>query len=90
MNLDSDQRQNIQAELDFSSAGPGEAQAAQGRGTESRSAAHDNKSPARTFVIRTLLGLNLSNRRVRTRTHGGVAGVGAYNRRPYADPGQEG
>ena len=29
--------------------------------------------------------LIFSNRRVRTRTHGGVAGVGGGNRRPYAD-----
>ena len=28
------------------------------------------------FVVRSVLGLTISNRRVRTRTHGGVAGVG--------------
>src|SRR5207247_10216854 len=30
----------------------------------------------------------ISERRVRTRTQGGVAGVGAYNHRPYADTWQ--
>jgi len=75
MDLKDDERQNVQRELDFSSAPPGEAQVAGGKETESLLAAHGNERPA---SIRCLRGAsdNFFNRRVRTRTHGGVAGVG--------------
>ncbi len=48
MDLKSDRRQNIQRELDFTSATPGEAQEARGKGTESLLAAHGYESPANT------------------------------------------
>ena len=48
MNLRSDQRQNIQGELDFSSPPAGEAREARREETESPSARHDPESPAST------------------------------------------
>src|ERR1022692_3380701 len=48
MNLRSDQRQNIQVELDFSSSPAGEACEAKREETESLSAMHDPESPAST------------------------------------------
>src|SRR5688572_6092495 len=48
MNLRSDKRQNIQGQLDFSSAGPGEAQETRGRESESPQATHEQESPAST------------------------------------------
>src|SRR5271157_5998081 len=48
MNLKSDQRQNIQIELDFSSSPAGEAREAKREETESLSAVHDPESPANT------------------------------------------
>jgi RNA-directed DNA polymerase len=48
MNLRSDKRPNIQAELDFSSAAPGEAQGPRGKEIESLPATHEHESPAST------------------------------------------
>ena len=48
MNLHSDKRQNIQRELDFSSAPTGETCEAGGRENESLGAIHAPESPART------------------------------------------
>jgi RNA-directed DNA polymerase len=48
MDLKSDQRQNIQGELDFSSLPAGEAREAGREETESLTANHDPESPAST------------------------------------------
>src|ERR1039458_3643683 len=48
MDLKSDQRQNIQGELDFSSLPAGEAREARREETESFAANHDPESPAST------------------------------------------
>ena len=48
MNLKDDRRQNIQLELDFSSAPTGETRPAGTEETESSSTAHQLESPART------------------------------------------
>jgi RNA-directed DNA polymerase len=48
MNLGSDQRQNVQGELDFSSPPAGEAREAKREETESPSAIHGPESPAST------------------------------------------
>ena len=48
MNLESDMRQNIQTELDFSSTSAGEAREAEREETESLSTARDPESPAST------------------------------------------
>src|SRR5439155_24452099 len=48
MNLRSDQRQNVQGELDFSSSPAGEAREVGREETESLSAVHEPGSPART------------------------------------------
>ena len=84
MDFNNDKRQNSR-DRGSPSAGRGEAQDGRGRETESLLAINEHESPANTdrmmeeiaaFVIRPVLGLTISNRRVRTRTHGGVAGVG--------------
>ena len=51
MNLRSDKRPNIQGELDFSSAGPGEAQEPRGKEIESLPATSEHESPASTDRI---------------------------------------
>src|SRR2546427_10064840 len=48
MNLRSDQRQNVQGELDFSSSPAGEAREVGRAETESLSAVHEPESPAST------------------------------------------
>ena len=48
MNLESDRRQNVQTELDFSSKPTGEARQAGREATESLQTVHDPESPART------------------------------------------
>ena len=48
MNLRSDQRQNVQGELDFSSSPAGEAREVGREETESLSAVHEPESPAST------------------------------------------
>jgi hypothetical protein len=48
MNLRDDKRQNIQGELDFSSAWKGEARKTGRKETESSQAAHEHESPAST------------------------------------------
>ena len=69
MNPRSDTRQNIQTKLDFSSMRSGETREAGREETESHPTVSDPESPASKRR-------NFSNRRVRTRMHGGVAGVG--------------
>ena len=68
MDLRSDKRQKTSKEGDSLWAGAGEAQDRQQRELESLTTFNEDESPAGY--------LTLSNRRVRTRTHGGVAGVG--------------
>src|SRR5467141_5359125 len=72
MNLESDKRLNIQLRLDFSSAPTGEARQAGGEDIESLSVTNEPERPADT---RQSCQRNFSNRRVRTRTHGGVGGA---------------
>ena len=48
MNLRNDNRQNIQGELDFSSASRGEARETVGKETDSFQTAHGSESPAST------------------------------------------
>ena len=48
MYLGRDMRQNVQLELDFSSAPTGEARKAGGEGTELLAAMHESESPAST------------------------------------------
>src|SRR3981081_2044210 len=72
MNRESDKRLNIQLRLDFSSAPTGEARQAGGEEIESLSVTNEPERPADT---RQSCQRNFSNRRVRTRTHGGVGGA---------------
>src|SRR5712672_265927 len=72
MNLESDKRLNSQLRLDFSSAPTGEARQAGGEDIESLSVTNEPERPADT---RQSCQRNFSNRRVRTRTHGGVGGA---------------
>ena len=77
MSLKDDEQQNIQMELDFSSALTGEAREAGKEETESSGATKGTENPASTSVIvRGSVGVTISNRRIRTRTYGGVAGDG--------------
>src|SRR5437870_5472918 len=48
MNLGNDKRRNIQGELDFSTAGPGEAQDTRGKEIESLPAARERERPSGT------------------------------------------
>ncbi len=70
----SDEWQKIQLELALRCAGTGAAWTRQRQGTESRMAEGATKSPA-TECIAALGMLNPPNRRVRTRTHGGMGGA---------------
>src|SRR3979411_2251268 len=72
MNLESDKRLNIQLRLDFSSAPTGEARQAGGEEIESLSVTNEPERPADQ---RQSCQRNFSNRRLRTRTHGGVGGA---------------
>src|ERR1700716_19773 len=72
MNLGSDKRLNIQLRLEFSSAPTGEARQGGGEYIESLSVTNEPERPADT---RQSCQRNFSNRRVRTRTHGGVGGA---------------
>jgi|SRR5215472_16225418 len=101
MSLTDDKQQNIQMELDFSSALTGAARGVAWEETESFVATSGSESPPdaapgtslgpkpfrwgfpmptsnRSAFRRWSMGVSAtnSNRRVRTRTHGGVAGVG--------------
>ena len=77
MSLKDDKQQNIQIELDFSSALTGEAREVGREETESPGATSGTENPASTSVIvRGSVDVTISNRRIRTRTYGGVAGVG--------------
>jgi hypothetical protein len=71
MNLESDKRLNIQLRLDFSSAPTGEARMRRSKGPKPLRRTPLSDSPARR---ETPTVLNLSNRRIRTRTYGGVGG----------------
>jgi RNA-directed DNA polymerase len=77
MNLRSDKRQNIQAELDFSSAAPGEAQESGGKEIESPLATHEHESPASTD--RTMEEIceweNLKEAMWRVKANKGSAGI---------------
>jgi hypothetical protein len=79
MNLNSEMRQNIQRELDFSSTPTGEARKAGGEENESLEAMHAPKSPARSTARVTS----------RTAVYGPVRTVvwqgSAGDCRPYAD-----
>ena len=77
MDLRNDKRQNIQRELDFSSAGSGEALVAGGKETESLMAAHGNESP--TGTERTMEEIcewgNLKDAIERVKANKGSAGI---------------
>src|SRR5713226_927199 len=91
MNLEGDKRLNIQLRLDVSSVPTGEARQAGREDIESPSVVSEPERPANTsrtmeeecerFKSLALPSLvearwrNFSNRRVRTRTHGGVGGA---------------
>ena len=64
-------RQNIQLELALESVAKGEARSPDTQGTEARTA---HAEPERPAAGRRPCRLTPSNRRVRTRTHGGVGG----------------
>ena len=69
-------RQNIQLELALEPEAKGEARSAGGRGTEARMAFADSERRRLGGLCPMPSGrLNPSNRRVRTRMHGGVGGV---------------
>jgi len=80
-------RQKNQLELAFDPVGKGEAPNPGIRGPETRRTARDCRDPAGTDFRHWKPGrkLNQPNRRVRTRTHGGVGGVGAARLPPYPD-----
>jgi hypothetical protein len=67
-----DKRQKIQAKLALTTKSRGEAPKLRREGTESVMAERATESLAEGQFS---LPLNLPNRRVRTRTHGGVGGV---------------
>ncbi len=67
-----DERQKTQVELALATESTGEAQTLERGGTESPPAKHETESLAEGQFHQPL---NLPNRRVRTRTHGGVGGV---------------
>ncbi len=72
-------RQKIQLELALAPVAKGEARAAVAEGTEVCVARVDPERPAAqaraAFLAARLDRINPSNRRVRTRTHGGVGGA---------------
>jgi hypothetical protein len=68
-----DKRQKIQVALALETESRGEALKLRREGTESATAERDTESLAEGSMFH--LPLNLPNRRVRTRTHGGVGGV---------------
>ncbi len=72
-------RQKIQMELALAPVAKGEARDAGAEGTEVRVARVDPERPAAQARARSSFArldrINPSNRRVRTRTHGGVGGV---------------
>ena len=78
-------RQKIQLTLPFAWDSPGESGGARGEGTEVRTAQPESELPARSGLValapKSVCSSPL-NRRVRTRTHGGVGGVGAVRPPP--------
>src|SRR3990170_5492081 len=68
-----DRRQKIQLELALVAELKGEARRLGNVGTESATAERETESLAEDCMLHR--PLNLPNRRVRTRTHGGVGGV---------------
>ena len=77
MNLRSDKRPNIQGELDFSSAGPGEAQEPRGKEIESLPAINEHESPASTDRIMEAIceWENLKEAMWRVKANKGSAGI---------------
>src|SRR6267142_6775974 len=76
MNLESDKRLNIQLRLDFSSAPTGEARQAFGKtSNRSRWCMNPNAQPTRVESFDRSALAFFSNRRIRTRTYGGVGGA---------------
>jgi hypothetical protein len=65
-------QKTTQLELAFPTGGRGEASRPAGEGTEMLKASHETESPTSNRSTRETL--NQPNRRVRTRTHGGVTG----------------
>ena len=76
MSLKDDKQQNTQIELDFSSALTGEAREAGKEGAEPSGAMTGTENQPAFRPYSRNASVTVSNRRVRTRTHGGVAGVG--------------
>jgi len=77
MNLRRDKRQNIQGELEFSAADPGEAQETRGKEIEARPARHGHESPARTDQMMEEIGEwgNLKQAMWRVKANKGSAGI---------------
>jgi RNA-directed DNA polymerase len=77
MNLRSDKRPNIQGELDFSSADPGEAQEPRGKEIESLSARSEPESPASTdrMMEEICEWKNLKEAMWRVKANDGSAGI---------------
>jgi len=77
MNLESDMRQNIQTELDFSSTSAGEGREAEREETESLSTARDPESPASTnrLMEEVCERENLKEALRRVKANKGSAGV---------------
>ena len=77
MNLRSDKRQNIQGELDFSSARPGETRKTGGKETELLHTAHELESPASTnrMMEEICEWENLKEAMRRVRGNKGSAGI---------------
>ena len=88
MRLRGVKRQKSQLELAFTPTGSGEASTHGEEGTETPRAAQVCRGLASTggsSLWRPGRLLNQPNRRVRTRTHGGVGGAGAVRLPPYPD-----
>src|SRR5438876_12400161 len=77
MNLRRDKRQNIQGELEFSAADPGEAQETRGKEIEARPARHGHESAARTDQMMEEIGEwgNLKQAMWRVKANKGSAGI---------------
>ena len=77
MSLGNDKRPNVQGELDFSSAGSGEAQETRGKEIEPLPAAHECESPANTdrMMEEICEWKNLKEAMRRVKANKGSAGI---------------
>src|ERR1019366_10258048 len=86
MSLKDDKQQNTQIELDFSSALTGEAREAGREGLSRPGRRLEPKTQPAFRPYSRNASVTVSNRRVRTRTHGGVAGGGGGGPPPLRAP----